>query len=274
MSTVENGTMVVEVRGVSKRYGDRGAGGIGARRSQASVTDALDRVSLMVREGAFLGIMGPSGSGKSTLLNCLATIDVPSTGQIFVGGREISALRGKELARFRRDEVGFIFQDANLLDTLTAFENIAVALAIQKAPTGQIVARVHQAAHTLGIPDVLDRYPYQLSDGQRQRVAAARATVTNPKMVLADEPTGSLDSKAARELLESFERLNELGATIVMVTHDAVAASFCERIILIKDGRLYGELCRSGADHTAWYRQIVATVALMSEQEEAVPHAS
>ncbi|WP_080797074.1 ABC transporter ATP-binding protein [Arabiibacter massiliensis] len=260
---------VVEVRGISKRYG-----GDARKRSEASVTQALDRVSLTVASGEFVGIMGPSGSGKSTLLNCLATIDAPTSGQIVIGGRTVTNLHGKELARFRRDDLGFIFQDANLLDTLTAYENIALALTIQKTPPGEIDARVREAARQLGIEEVLEKHPFQMSGGQRQRVAAARATVTRPHLVLADEPTGALDSKSAAALLESLEGLNARGATILMVTHDAVSASYCGRIVFIKDGRLYGELRRQGTDRSTFYRRIVDIVTGMGgDAEGALAHA-
>ena len=252
-----NGSTVVEVRAVSKRYGIEG------RKHDASVTQALDRVSFAVCAGEFTGIMGPSGSGKSTLLNCLATIDAPSSGQIVIGGRDVTQLAGKELAKFRREDLGFIFQDSNLLDTLTAYENIALALTIQKTPTREIDGRVQEAARQLGIVDVLQKYPYQMSGGQKQRVAAARATVTRPRLVLADEPTGALDSKSARQLLESLEYLNETGSTILMVTHDSFSASYCNRIVFIKDGALYGELRRSGADRGVFYRKIVDIVSSM-----------
>ncbi|MFR8009485.1 MAG: ABC transporter ATP-binding protein [Gordonibacter urolithinfaciens] len=248
---------VVEVRNVGKRYGIEG------RKRDGSVTQALDHVSFAVAAGEFTGIMGPSGSGKSTLLNCLATIDAPTSGSIHIGGRDVGSLAGKELARFRREELGFIFQDSNLLDTLTAYENIALALTIQKIPAREIDARVQEAARTLGISDVLQKHPYQLSGGQKQRVAAARATVGRPRLVLADEPTGALDSKSARQLLESLAYLNSRGSTILMVTHDSFSASYCNRIIFIKDGGLFGELRRSGADRGAFYRKIVEMVSTM-----------
>lgn len=251
---------MVEVRQVSKRYQVEGG-----RRTGGAATQALDGVSFGVAEGEFVGIMGPSGSGKSTLLNCLATIDAPTSGSILIGGVDITRLAGKQLSRFRRDDLGFIFQDSNLLDTLTAFENIALALTIQKAPVREIEARVNAAAHQLGIHEVLGSYPYQLSGGQRQRVAAARATITHPKLVLADEPTGALDSKSARQLLESLSVLNRAGATIFMVTHDSVSASYCERIMFIKDGRLSGELRRGVEDRATFYRNIVDAVSGMGE---------
>ncbi len=250
--------LVVEDRNASNRYG-----GQKGKRTDANVTQALDRVSFAVSRGEFVGIMGPSGSGKSTLLNCVATIDAPTSGHIVVNGRDVGSLHGGELARFRRNDLGFIFQDSNLLDTLTAFENIALALTIQKAPARQIEARVRQAAAVLGVDDVLAKYPYQLSGGQKQRVAAARATVGDPSLILADEPTGSLDSKSARQLLESLERLNRSGSTILMVTHDSLSASYCSRIVLIKDGSLFGELHRKASTRAAFYRSIVDIVASM-----------
>lgn len=249
----------VEARDVVKRYGE------GAGRGGGMVTTALAGVSFTIKEGEFVGVMGPSGSGKSTLLNCLATIDAPTSGSIRIGGVDITRLEGKQLARFRRDDLGFVFQDANLLDTLTAFENIALALTIQKASARDIAQRVKAAAAQLGIENVLDKYPYQLSGGQRQRVAAARATITHPKLVLADEPTGALDTKSARQLLDSLVVLNRLGATICMVTHDTVSASYCERILFIQDGRLSGEMKRGVLDRQAFFRSIVEMVSIMGE---------
>ena len=256
---------VVEVRNVGKRYGIEG------RKRDGSVTQALDHVSFAVAAGEFTGIMGPSGSGKSTLLNCLATIDAPTSGSIHIGGRDVGSLVGKELARFRREELGFIFQDSNLLDTLTAYENIALALTIRKTPAREIDARVQEAASTLGISDVLQKHPYQMSGGQKQRVAAARATVGRPRLVLADEPTGALDSKSAKQFLESLAYLNSRGSTILMVTHDSFSASYCNRIIFIKDGGLYGELRRSGADRGVFYRKIVEMVSHMGGAGEDAP---
>lgn len=267
MATItQSVTTVVEARAVSKRYGIEGKG-----RTGANVTQALDRVSFTVDAGEFVGIMGPSGSGKSTLLNCLATIDMPSSGQIMVGGRDVTHLAGKELSRFRRDDLGFVFQDSNLLDTLTAYENIALALTIQKTPAGDVDGRVHAAAQQLGITDVLEKRPYQMSGGQKQRVAAARATVTRPHLILADEPTGALDSKSARQLMEALRGLHTAGATILMVTHDSFSASFCNRIVFLRDGRLYGELRRGGSDRAAFYHKIVDVVSDRGERDDATP---
>ena len=249
----------LEVSQVQKVYGNR-----------AAITTALDGVSFEVADGDFVGIMGPSGSGKTTLLNCISTIDAVTAGHVTVGGHDVTRLKGDALARLRREKLGFIFQDFNLLDTLTGFENIALALTISRVDHVEIDRRVREAAGRLGISDVLQKYPYQMSGGERQRVASARAIVTDPTLVLADEPTGALDSKAARVLLESFERLNaELGATILMVTHDASAASYCRRILFLKDGRLFSEIARDGEDRKAFFGRIMEVVALLGGDTDA-----
>ncbi len=265
---------VVVVTALSKRYGPAG------RRTQSrsnnesgAYTDALSNVNLTIGDGEFVGIMGPSGSGKSTLLNCIATIDRPSAGSIVIADRELTSLAPKALSRFRRDSLGFIFQDANLLDTLTGFENIALALTIRHAPAKEVKARVRQIATQLSIDDVLDRYPYQMSGGQRQRVAAARATISHPAIILADEPTGALDSRSALQLLRSLEVLNGIGSTILMVTHDAHAASFCDRILLLRDGQIAAELRRNDAPHNdaarlRFYRDICALTAQFDEEAD------
>lgn len=226
---------VLEVINAEKYYGEKG-----------NVTKALNDVSFTVEEGEFIGIMGASGSGKTTLLNCISTIDRLSSGKVIVNGTELNHLKGKKLDAFRRDDLGFIFQDFNLLDTMTAYENIALAMTIQKKKPEEIEKRIAEVAETLGISEVLNKYPYHMSGGQKQRVAAARAVVTNPGIILADEPTGALDSKASKALLESLDKLNgELNSTILMVTHDAFSASYAKRIIFIKDGKIFNEISRN-----------------------------
>lgn len=244
---------ILQVEHLEKYYGNKG-----------NLTKAIDDLSFSVEQGEYIGIMGASGSGKTTLLNCISTIDRASAGHIYVEGKDITAFNGKKLAKFRREELGFIFQDFNLLDTLNAFENIALALTLCGTPPKEVAPRVQHIARRLDILDVLNKYPYQMSGGQKQRVASARAIVTNPALVLADEPTGALDSKSARMLLESFETLNrDLGATILMVTHDAFTASYCHRILFIKDGRLFNELVRGRDSRKTFFNRIIEVVALL-----------
>lgn len=253
---------ILTVSNVEKYYGSKG-----------NITKALDDISLSVEKGEFVGIMGASGSGKTTLLNCISTIDKVTGGKIMLNEKDITGLKGKELNTFRRDELGFVFQDFNLLDTMTAYENIALALSIQKRPVSEIQDRVKNIAEKLGITDVLQKYPHQMSGGQKQRVACARAVVTNPKLVLADEPTGALDSKASRMLLESFSTLNqEMGATILMVTHDAFTASYASRIIFIKDGKVFTELVREEQEkRKSYFERIIHVVSLLGgEMNELV----
>ena len=244
---------ILAVSELKKVYGKGGA-----------VTHALDGVSLSLEAGEFVGVMGPSGSGKTTLLNCVSTIDQPTSGSIVIDGKELTRLRGKELARFRRERLGFIFQDCNLLDTLTAYENIALSLSIIRAPAQRIDKRVREMADLLGIADCLNKYPYQMSGGQQQRCAAARAMVTRPALVLADEPTGALDSKSSQLLLDRLDELNqELGATILMVTHDAFTASCCRRVVFLRDGRLFLELHRGNDSRKVFFQKIIQVVTEM-----------
>lgn len=244
---------ILSVEHIEKYYGNKG-----------NVTKAVDDISFTVDKGEFVGIMGASGSGKTTLLNCISTIDTATAGHILIDGADITSLNSKKLSRFRREQLGFIFQDFNLLDTLTAYENIALALTIIKTPAGEIDVRVRQVAKSLEIEQVLQKYPYQMSGGQKQRVACARAIVTNPALILADEPTGALDSKSSRMLLESFEKLNaNLEATILMVTHDAFTASYCHRILFIKDGKIFNELVRGQDTRKQFFSKIIEVVTLL-----------
>ncbi len=232
--------------------------------SKSMLTKAIDDISLNVNEGEFVAIMGASGSGKTTLLNCISTIDRVTSGHIFLENTDITTLKGKELNRFRREKLGFIFQDFNLLDTLTAYENIALALSIQKKPAGEIDEAIKKVADQLGITEVLQKYPYQMSGGQKQRVASARAIVTDPKLILADEPTGALDSKSAKLLLERFRYLNtECGATIMMVTHDSFTASYAGRVIFIKDGKIFNEIGRGSDSRKQFFDKIIDVVTLL-----------
>lgn len=202
--------------------------------------------------------------GKTTLLNCLSTIDQVTAGHIIINQQDITKLKGNQLNKFRREELGFIFQDFNLLDTLTAYENIALALTIQKVKPTEIDEKVKSVAEKLGITSILNKYPYQVSGGQKQRIASCRAIITNPKMILADEPTGALDSKAARQLLESFELLNQkLGSTILMVTHDAFTASYADRIIFIKDGKIFNELIKGNDTRKQFFEKIIEVQTLL-----------
>lgn len=232
--------------------------------NKSSLTKAIDDLSFVVDKGEFVAIMGASGSGKTTLLNCISTIDRVTSGNIYVAGTDITKLKGNALNRFRRQQLGFIFQDFNLLDTLTAYENIALALSIQNVSAAAIDQLVKKVASELDIKEVLNKYPYQMSGGQKQRVASARAIVTEPKLVLADEPTGALDSKSARLLLERFNFLNEQNAaTILMVTHDSFTASYASRVIFIKDGKLFHEIHRGGENRKAFFDKIIDVVTLL-----------
>ena len=244
---------ILNVDKIEKYYGTKG-----------NITKAIDNISFKVNEGEFLGIMGPSGSGKTTILNCISTIDNVTTGNIIINNKDITALKAKELEAFRRDELGFIFQDFNLLDTLTAYENIALALTIQKRKVTEIDRLINDVAKKLGINDILNQYHFQLSGGQKQRVACARALVTEPSLILADEPTGALDSKSSRLLLESFEKLNkEYNSTILMVTHDSFTASYANRILFIKDGQIFTELLRGNDTRKEFFNKIIEVVTLL-----------
>ncbi|EGT0695560.1 ABC transporter ATP-binding protein [Clostridium perfringens] len=247
------GKEVLKVSNIEKYYGKKG-----------NVTKAINDISFTVSEGEFVGIMGASGSGKTTLLNCISTIDKVTSGHIYLEGEDVTSFSSKKLSKFRREKIGFIFQDFNLLDTLTAYENIALALTIQRVNNKEIDKRVRLVAEALNISNELNKYPYEMSGGQKQRVASARAIVTNPSLVLADEPTGALDSKAATMLLESLEDLNKnLNATIMMVTHDAFTASYANRILFIKDGKIFNELIKGTDSRKEFFNRIIEVITLL-----------
>lgn len=244
---------ILKISNIEKYYGNK-----------SNLTKAIDDISLEVEAGEFVAIMGASGSGKTTLLNCISTIDRVTAGHILVDNLDITKLKGEKLNKYRSKELGFIFQDFNLLDTLTAYENIALALSIQNINVKEIEKRVNEVARKLDIQDVLQKYPYQMSGGQKQRVASARAIITNPKLILADEPTGALDSKSSKMLLESFNHLNqELLATILMVTHDAFSASYANRVIFIKDGKIFNEIRKGDNTRKEFFDKIIDVVTLL-----------
>ena len=244
---------MLKVQHIEKYYG-----------SKNNVTKALDRVSLEVADGEFLVIMGASGSGKTTLLNCISTIDTISAGKILMDGVNIADLSEDALARFRRERLGFVFQDLNLLDTLTIEENIGLALSLNHMDAKTVRPRVREIAGKLGISDILSKFPYQVSGGQRQRAACARAMVAGQSLLLADEPTGALDSKASKNLLEILSAMNrDMGATILMVTHDAYSASYARRVLFLKDGRVFNELLRGDRGRSVFYHEILDVLAAL-----------
>ncbi|MBE5917353.1 MAG: ABC transporter ATP-binding protein [Pseudobutyrivibrio ruminis] len=244
---------VVEARKIKKVYG-----------LKETVFPVLHGIDLNVQEGEFVGIMGPSGSGKTTLLNILATIDQPTSGHIVIDGENILNMNEEQLSAFRRNKLGFIFQDYNLLDTLTVKENILLPLAIAKMHVSELERRVDEIADKFGIRPILEKYPYQISGGQKQRTAASRAIISNPRLILADEPTGALDSKSAADLLESLKSLNEQDkATIFMVTHDAFAASYCKRVLFIKDGNIFTELVKGNTSRKDFFKKILDVLNML-----------
>lgn len=254
------GKEILRVDNIEKYYGRKG-----------NITKAINNISFTVEEGEFVGVMGASGSGKTTLLNCISTIDKVSSGHIYISGNDITKINSKKISKFRREELGFIFQDFNLLDTLTAYENIALALTIMKVNHKEIDKRVREVAKKLNIEEVLNKYPYEMSGGQKQRVASARAIITKPSLILADEPTGALDSKSAKMLLESMEDLNKsLNATIMMVTHDAFSASYAKRILFIKDGRIFNELVRGSDSRKEFFDKIIEVITLLGGEQNNV----
>ena len=244
---------MLQVQNIEKYYG-----------SKNNVTKALDRVSFDVEAGEFLAIMGASGSGKTTLLNCISTIDTISAGKILLDGVNIADLSEEELAKFRRERLGFVFQDFNLLDTLTVEENIGLALSLNHTDPKAVQSKVRDVAQKLGITDILPKFPYQISGGQKQRTACARAMVAGQSLLLADEPTGALDSKASKNLLEIMTTMNrDMGATILMVTHDAYSASYAKRVLFLKDGRVFNELLRGERGRPVFYHEILDVLAAL-----------
>ena len=244
---------ILRVEKIQKYYGNKD-----------NITKAIDGISFDVNEGEFIGIMGASGSGKTTLLNCIATIDNVSSGHIFLGEQDITEIKERDISRFRRENLGFIFQDFNLLDTLTIEENIALILTINKVQERKIDGKIKEIAVKLGIEDILNKYPYQVSGGQKQRCAAARAIINNPKIILADEPTGALDSKSAKQLLEIIDEMNEkMKATILMVTHDPLSASYCGKILFLKDGKIFNRIEKGDKSRREFYNEILDVLALL-----------
>lgn len=244
---------ILKLEHIQKYYGN-----------EETITKAINDISFSVKRGEFLGIMGASGSGKTTMLNCISTIDTVSAGHIYLDGTDVTKIKPKALARFRRENLGFIFQDFNLLDTLTISENIALALTINKVPVSEIETRVHDIAGTLNITEILNKYPYQVSGGQKQRCACARAIINKPKLILADEPTGALDSHSSQMLLATMQSINEqLDATILLVTHDAFSASYANRILFLKDGEIFTEIHRGNDTRKAFFDKILNVLTMM-----------
>jgi putative ABC transport system ATP-binding protein len=244
---------ILKISQVEKYYGTEG-----------HITKVLENISFDVEEGEFTGIMGPSGSGKTTLLNVISTIDTVTAGHIWYEDTDITEIETTELAAFRRKNLGFIFQDFNLLDTLTIEENISLALSINGVKPKEIHSKIAKIAKELGISHILNKFPYEVSGGQKQRGACARALINNPKLLLADEPTGALDSKSAQMLLEAMTTINQsLKATILMVTHDPFSASYCKRILFLKDGRIFNELVRGDKTRHQFYSEILDVLSVL-----------
>ena len=244
---------ILKLDHIQKFYGNEG-----------NVTKAIQDIDFSVQEGEFLGIMGASGSGKTTMLNCISTIDTVSAGHIYLDGTDVTEIKEKAIAKFRRENLGFIFQDFNLLDTLTISENIALALTINYIPVREIEPRVEEIAKSLNIADILDKYPYQVSGGQKQRCACARAIINHPKLILADEPTGALDSHSSQMLLSTMQSMNEnLGATILMVTHDAFSASYANRILFLRDGVIFTEILKGSDTRKVFFDKILNVLTMM-----------
>ena len=244
---------ILEVKNIEKYYGNKG-----------NITKAIDDISFEINQGEFIGIMGSSGSGKTTLLNCISTIDSVTSGHILIDDSDLTELSNKKLSKFRRDKLGFIFQDYNLLDTLTGFENIAISMTILKESPEIIEEKILKVSKKLGIEDVLNKYPYEMSGGQQQRVTAARAIIKDPSIILADEPTGSLDSKSSKVLMNTFSKLHkEFNATIILVTHDAYTASYTDRILFLKDGKLFNEIIKGKDSQKDYFKNIIEVTSFL-----------
>ncbi len=244
---------VLKLENVKKYYGVK-----------TNITKAVDGISFKVEEGEFVAIMGASGSGKTTLLNCISTIDSVTSGHIIVGNKDITEIKEDAMADFRKENLGFIFQDFNLLDTLSIEENISLSLIINKEDVNKVDDKVNDIATKLGISEVLKKFPYEVSGGQKQRCACARALINHPKLILADEPTGALDSKSSRMLLETMKDMNEkLKATILMVTHDSFSASFCKRVLFLKDGKIFNEIVRGEKTRKEFFDEILDVLTLL-----------
>ena len=245
---------ILEVRNLRKVYTTRFGG---------NKVEALSNVNFSVSQGEYVAIMGESGSGKTTLLNILAALDRPTSGEVVLDGKELSQLKDKELSGFRRDNLGFVFQDFNLLDTFTLEDNIYLPLVLSGMEYSEMNGRLKNLAASLGISGLLKKDPYEVSGGQKQRAAVARALITQPKLILADEPTGALDSRSTDDLLNLFHSINQTGQTIVMVTHSARAASHASRVLFIRDGQVFHQLYRAGESSGAFYETISDTLTML-----------
>ena len=244
---------ILKIENLKKYYGTKN-----------NITKAIDNISFSVNEGEFVAIMGASGSGKTTLLNCISTIDTVTAGKIIINNKDITEIKDRDIASFRRNNLGFVFQDFNLLDTLTIAENISLSLIINKKNENKIDEMVNDIAKRLDIEGILDKFPHEVSGGQKQRCACARALINNPKLILADEPTGALDSKSSRMLLETMDEINKnLNATILMVTHDAFSASFCQRILFLKDGNIFTEILKGSKTRKEFFNEILDILTLL-----------
>ena len=246
---------ILEVNSVKKIYTTRFGG---------NQVQALSNVSFSVEEGEYVAIMGESGSGKTTLLNILAALDKPTNGEVVLDGKSINNIKEKEISAFRRDNLGFVFQDFNLLDTFSLKDNIFLPLVLARKEYGEMKERLHPIAKKLGISEILEKYPYEVSGGQKQRAAVARALITNPKLILADEPTGALDSRATDSLLKLFKNMNKEGQTILMVTHSTKAASHASRVLFIKDGEVFHQLYRGKNSNEEMYQKLSDTLTLIA----------